>query len=188
MASVHDTAAYLLQQAQADGTIVTHLKLQKLCYYAQGYSLALLGAPMFAEPIEAWEHGPVIRALWNEYKQYRSAPIPAPEHDVEIEPWRTQILDEVYRRFGWMTAWDLRTRTHDETPWREAWRTGEDNAQLTHESLQHFFRAELHGARRAPEPADRSAVLAHLAQDEELRQTVKRGRADAAAGRLRRWS
>jgi len=188
MASVLDAAAYLLQQAETEGAAVTHLKLQKLCYYAQGYSLALLAEPMFAEPIEAWEHGPVIRALWDEYRQYKSAPIPAPAHGVELEPWRTQLLDEVHRRFGWMTAWDLRNRTHDEIPWREAWQSGADNAQLQHESLRDFFRAALRGARRAPEPADRRAVLAHLEQDEELRQAVQRGRADAAAGRLRRWN
>lgn len=188
MTSVLDVAAYLLRQAEEDGTVVTHLKLQKLCYYAQGYSLALMSDPMFDEPIEAWEHGPVIRALWDTYKHYRRRPIPAAEHDVEIEPWRTRLLDETFRRYGWMTAWDLRNRTHDELPWREAWFEEGEDAHLSHDSMRDFFRAQLRGARRHPPPVDRDLVRAHLEQDDELRKATQRGRADSAAGRLRRWA
>ena len=187
MANALDTAAYLLRLAEEDNTIVTHLKLQKLCYYAQGYSLALMSDPMFDEPIEAWEHGPVIRALWDTYKEYGPRPIPGPEHHVEIEPWRTRLLDNVYKRFGWMSSWDLRNQTHYEAPWRDAWETGADHAELTHDSLRDFFRAQLRGVRRPPEPVDRELVLAHLEQDDELRRQVARGRADIEAGRMRKW-
>lgn len=187
MASALDAAAYLLRLAEEDNTVVTHLKLQKLCYYAQGYSLALMSEPMFDEPIEAWEHGPVVRALWNEYKSYGSQPIPAPSHDAEIEPWRARLLDQVDRRFGWMTAWDLRNQTHDEMPWREAWLTGGESSEISHDAMRDFFRVELRGARRAPKPVDRSVVLAHLEQDDDLRSQVARGRADIEAGRVRKW-
>ena len=187
MASVLDIAAYLLRLADEDGTTATHLKLQKLCYYAQGYSLALMSEPLFNEPIEAWEHGPVVHALWDTYKQYGSRPIPVPAQHVEIEPWRARLLDETHQRFGWMSSWDLRNQTHNEAPWRDAWETGVYNAELTHESLRDFFRAQLKGARRAPVPVDHDVVRAHLEQDDELRAQVALGRADIEAGRLRRW-
>ena len=70
MSTVRDVADYMLQRADEDSMRVTHLKLQKLCYYAQGYSLALLSRPMFEEPIEAWEHGPVVRELYDTYKRF----------------------------------------------------------------------------------------------------------------------
>ena len=188
MASVLDVAAYLLRQAEEDGAVVTHLKLQKLCYYAQGYSLALMSEPMFDEPIEAWEHGPVVRVLWDTYKGYGPRPIPGPAHNVEIEPWRTRLLNEVDRRFGWMSSWDLRNQTHNEAPWRDAWETGVHNAELAHDSMRDFFRAQLRGARRHPPPVDRDLVRTRLEQDDELKKATQRGRADSDAGRLRRWA
>ena len=188
MTSVLDVAAYLLRQAEEDGAVVTHLKLQKLCYYAQGYSLALMSEPMFDEPIEAWEHGPVVRVLWDTYKEHGSRPIPGPAHNIEIEPWRTRLLNEIDRRFGWMSSWDLRNQTHNEAPWRDAWETGVHNAELAHDSMRDFFRAQLKGARRHPPPVDRELVRTRLEQDDELRRATQRGRADSAAGRLRRWA
>ena len=36
------------------GDSITHLKLQKLIYYAQAWSLALKGKTLFEEEIQAW--------------------------------------------------------------------------------------------------------------------------------------
>ena len=46
---------------------ITHLKLQKLIYYARGISLGMYGKPLFLEKIEAWQHGPVVREVYNFY-------------------------------------------------------------------------------------------------------------------------
>ncbi len=40
---------------------MTHLKLQKLIYYVQGFALVILKTPLFNERMEAWPHGPVVR-------------------------------------------------------------------------------------------------------------------------------
>ncbi len=187
MSTVRDIADHLLHRADEDGNTVTHLKLQKLCYYAQGYSLALLSEPMFDEPIEAWEHGPVVRELWNQYKTYGKAPIGAPSRTPEIEPYRAKVLEEVHRRFGWMTAWDLRNRTHDEVPWREAWFQPENDATLNLQTMRDFFRGELRKSRRTPQPVDRSTVLALLENDNDLRNQVIRSRREFDAGRSESW-
>ena len=39
---------------------IDNFKVNKLCYYAQGWSLAKLGYPLFDDEIEAWQYGPVI--------------------------------------------------------------------------------------------------------------------------------
>lgn len=50
---------------------LTPMKLQKLCYYAQGIYMATQdGEPLFEEDFEAWTYGPVIPALYDEYKEY----------------------------------------------------------------------------------------------------------------------
>ena len=64
MANVFDTAKYILSQ---QGPMST-MKLQKLCYYAQAWSLAWTEHPLFTEKIEAWVNGPVCPVLFQEHK------------------------------------------------------------------------------------------------------------------------
>lgn len=59
-ASVLDVAAYILESQGP----MTHMKLQKLCYYSQAWHLAWDGVPLFPERIEAWANGPMIPVLY----------------------------------------------------------------------------------------------------------------------------
>ena len=188
MSTAHDTAAYFIWRASEDGNLITHLKLQKLCYYAQGYALALMGEAMFAEPIEAWEHGPVVRVLYDEYKQFRRSPIPPGDEPAEIEPWRTRILEMVHQRFGWMSAWELRNRTHAEVPWRESWHSDEPNPELSNVVIRDFFRSTLRGERMHPPPVAKAKVLEMLKENDELRKAAAKGRSELRTGRGIPWS
>jgi uncharacterized phage-associated protein len=49
---------------------VTPMKLQKLVYYVKGFSLVLLGRPIFGEKLEAWRHGPVCPDLYHRLKSH----------------------------------------------------------------------------------------------------------------------
>ncbi len=60
MATVFDVAAYILEQYSAIPT----MKLQKLIYYCQAWSLVWDEEPLFSEDIEAWANGPVVRSLY----------------------------------------------------------------------------------------------------------------------------
>ena len=53
--SVYDVAAYIVKKT---GQIST-MKLQKMVYYCQAWSLVWDEKPMFKEKIEAWANGPV---------------------------------------------------------------------------------------------------------------------------------
>ena len=187
MSSVHDAAQYFIQRAHEDGNLITHLKLQKLCYY-EGYALALLNEPMFEEEIEAWEHGPVVRTLYDEYKQYRRRPIPALVEPPEMEPWRGRILEMVHQRFGWMSAWELRNRTHAEVPWRESWNSNEPNPELSNVAMRDFFRSTLRGERVPPPPVAKTKVLEMLKNNDDLRKAAARGRSELRAGQGIPWS
>ena len=78
MLAAEDVAGYFLMKQRSDEVIepLTHLKIQKLCYYAQGFALAILDKPLFFEDIEHWKHGPVIPTLYQKYKSYGASPIP----------------------------------------------------------------------------------------------------------------
>ena len=50
---------------------ISVLKLVKLCYIAQGFSLAVLDRPIFNDDrIEAWKYGPVVPSIYHEFKHF----------------------------------------------------------------------------------------------------------------------
>lgn len=104
------------------GEPITHLKLQKLVYYAQAWSLALLDAPLFAEDFEAWAHGPVARSIYRAVAGSGWSPLPA---FAEREPAafsedQLALLSEVAETYGAYTAKGLEAMTHSEAPWVDA--------------------------------------------------------------------
>ncbi|MBL8777063.1 MAG: DUF4065 domain-containing protein [Acidimicrobiales bacterium] len=117
------------------------MKLQKLLYYAQGWHLAWYGRPLFAERIEAWEMGPVVRSFWVDHEHDR----PRPEPQILSDEARV-VLTFVSERYGGMTGNQLRDQSHREAPWREAYGVGDrlvrTNAEITPEALMQFFRAQ----------------------------------------------
>ncbi len=66
--SVDDVAAALLAAAGQ----MTAMKLQKLAYYVQSWHLVRHGRPAFADPIEAWADGPVVRRLFDRHRGRRN--------------------------------------------------------------------------------------------------------------------
>jgi uncharacterized phage-associated protein len=145
MCDVFDAANYFLKRQDPDaGDLMSNLKLQKLVYYAQGFHLAMLDAPLFNERIEAWEHGPVCVDLYHRYKTYASGPIPIPyeadAYDVFNDKSR-EVLDMVHTYYGQFSAWKLRNLTHTDAPWVTAYNKGK--GEITHESLKSYFKTQL---------------------------------------------
>ena len=60
MISVSDVAQYILSKKGS----MPVMKLQKLVYYCQAWSLVWDDAPLFSESIEAWANSPVCRILF----------------------------------------------------------------------------------------------------------------------------
>lgn len=135
----------ILPQEDWCGELITHLKLQKLLYYIQGYSLAIYNKPMFQEHILAWPHGPVVKEVYDEYKQFGCQPLPYPKRTVPLtEPTDKQLVKDVYDEYGQFSAWKLRNMTHQEIPWRRNWSqerwNKKDELIIDHPSLKEFFK------------------------------------------------
>lgn len=125
------------------GDSITHLKLQKLLYYAQAWSLALNSVALFEDDFEAWAHGPALPAVYQEYKDYGFDTIPSCECENKMEGDVEEVLKEVNRVYGELSAKKLEYLTHNEKPWVEA-RNGiasekSSNAIITKESMLHFY-------------------------------------------------
>lgn len=54
---------------------LTPMKLQKLLYYAQSWSLALRRKALIDDFFARWTYGPVIPSLYHEFKDYGARPI-----------------------------------------------------------------------------------------------------------------
>jgi len=120
MIPVFNVANFFLSMEKEGDSDITNLKLQKLCYYAQGVFMALNnGEPLFEEELLRWEHGPVCEELYHEYKSNGANVIPQVcDNNVDDMPEEMiEILDDVYSYFGQFSAWKLRNMTHEEAPW-----------------------------------------------------------------------
>ncbi|WGD98342.1 Panacea domain-containing protein [Bacillus safensis] len=126
MANVIDVAEYFISLSEERTRFaITPLKLQKLLYYAQAFSLRDRKGTLFTEAIEAWQHGPVVPKIYRRYKDYGYFTIPHKEFDnkasVNEEPKLTddeiETIKEVWEQFGHLDGKFLEELTHQEDPW-----------------------------------------------------------------------
>jgi len=116
-----DIAAWFVQRINREaGDSITHLKLQKLLYYAQAWSLVMLDRPLFQEDFEAWTHGPVLKSVYQEYRRWGYDAIPGPESEPVLDVDTVQVLEDVHRIYGERSASALENLTHAEDPWNVA--------------------------------------------------------------------
>lgn len=143
MLTCYDVADYFLARCdQESGDIISNLKIQKLAYYAQGFSLVLLGKPLFREKIEAWMHGPVVPDLYHHFKDHGNGALPFPV-EIDLRKYsddEIELLDEVYKVYGQFSAWKLRNMTHEEQPWKQAYIEGAASQEITLEMMANFFK------------------------------------------------
>ena len=119
MATVYDVAEYVLKERELP---MPPMKLQKLVYYCQAFSLAWDGKALFSESIEAWARGPVIPELYREHRlQYELKPgaFPSGNPNALSEPQR-KVVDDVLSALGDKSAQWLSDLSHSEQPWRDA--------------------------------------------------------------------
>ncbi len=143
MLNCFDVANYFLAQTDEEaGDLMSNLKLQKLVYYAQGFSLAIFDKPLFDEQIEAWAHGPVVPDLYHRCKEYGPNSIPRPEEiDISIyDEDICELLNEVYKVYGQFSAWKLRNMTHEEPPWKNNYPTPR---LISHNEMKEYFKTQL---------------------------------------------
>ena len=119
MYTIFDIANWFLQKES-----MNHRKLQKLCYYAQAWHLAMYNkTPLFNGTFEAWVHGPVNRKLWNDLKEYGYVDVPQ-DHFSDIDSSELlkdsdtdQFLEGVWNTYGGFNGYQLERLTHNEAPW-----------------------------------------------------------------------
>ncbi|MEF2550018.1 type II toxin-antitoxin system antitoxin SocA domain-containing protein [Aurantimonas sp. A2-1-M11] len=136
--SARHIANYFLDKAESEGRPITQMKLHKLVYIAYGWYIALMKARLFDDRIEAWEHGPVVTGIREEFRNFGREPITVKSIDfdldtfTELEPEVPSsdvhthvVLDRVWESYKRFSAAALRSKTHQRgSPWDKAFRDG----------------------------------------------------------------
>lgn len=153
--SANQIADYFLFKGNSDSRPISNKKLQKLLYYAQAWSLVTRGEKLFNDKIEAWVHGPAIKSIYLEFKEFGASPIEKSISEREINEIPVdvqQLLDEVWTVYGSFDATYLEQLTHSETPWQKA-REGIDSNlpsenEITTDSMRAYYSHVLEESRK----------------------------------------
>jgi uncharacterized phage-associated protein len=116
--SAQDIAHYLRYLSRNQE--MEKLKLQKLLYYAQGLYLVAYKKPLFKQPIENWEHGPVVRDVYVSCRSETTDKVlPVVQEPPQLTDSTKTFLTVIHESFNSHSGWSLREQTHLESPWAD---------------------------------------------------------------------
>jgi len=139
MFSANDVAQYIFKLLGE----MTAMKLQKLLYYSQAWSLVWDDRPLFNEEIEAWVNGPIVPDIYTSHRgKYQL-------RDWQQGNWKNldakakETIEAVLKTYGDKSSHWLSELTHQEEPWKNA-RKGlaagvRGNNTITHESMAEYY-------------------------------------------------
>lgn len=116
MAKVHDVAAYIISKIRS----IDAMKLQKLLYYSQAWSLVWDDRPLFSARIEAWANGPVVREVFKAYQGHYAISTARFGNKEALSSREKQTVDAILKFYGPKSGFFLSQLTHRERPWVEA--------------------------------------------------------------------
>jgi len=145
--SAIDFARYLVFLAgnEDEGDCLTPMRVQKLLYYVQGWSLAQRDRAAFSERIEAWAHGPVVKEVYKALGEFGRNAVPCEWGSGSVlgleDRCHAEAVWQVYKPYSAISLSDM---THQEKPWMDARgnlpREAKSNKEITHSSMRDYFK------------------------------------------------
>jgi uncharacterized phage-associated protein len=140
-----------VKKAIEEGSPLTQMKLQKMVYFAQGIHLILHDEPLIKENFQAWKYGPVVPAIYHDYKFYGSSPINDTEL-VEFDPKDNELINfgmdinaqesvnETWKILKDSNAIQLSNWTHNEdSPWHKHFVNGVNDIDIPNVDIKNYF-------------------------------------------------
>lgn len=153
--NVLDVARYVVEYCIEKETPISQIHLQKIIYYIQAAFLVELRKKCFNEKILNWAYGPVVREVYDEfrdfgsnkinkvpsivsvtvdddfnfiydYKQYNSSNIKKEDKD---------LIRKIVDIYSVIPPFELVEKTHDEDPWYFS----ERNSEILTRSMQKYY-------------------------------------------------
>lgn len=103
-------AKYIIAFCNKNGLLISNLKLQKILYFVQLYSIKNSSNKIGVLPpdsFEAWQFGPVIPEVYFKYSLNGGNPI----FEDEL-PFPQSDFDNLIKKLASLNAWDLVVKTH----------------------------------------------------------------------------
>lgn len=145
MYRVLSIARYIIQRCNSQNRTISNLKLQKILYFVQAEFLVAKKQPCFGAEIEAWDFGPVVPEVYQEYKVFGSANIPvigSVESPVILANEDRSLVDGIVDECSKYSATALVDITHNQTPWIDAYNAPGYNNIISTESIYKYFAEE----------------------------------------------
>lgn len=146
MKTAIDIANFFIYLFQDDEDGLTNLKLNKLLYYAQGHAMIRLERPLFAEEIQAWPHGPVVKCVYKEFKKNKNTRICEYTGRFDVTDFtdeECELLVDVAREYGKYTGSTLRNMTHKPgSPWEQYYREEAHDTVIPDFAIKAYFETQ----------------------------------------------
>ena len=143
-----DVANALIAKSHSVSSPISHMKLQKLVYFAFGWYGAITKQNLFEDEIQAWKFGPVVPDLYHRFKLYYLNPIPLNHFFASgsrLNPELLPLINKIWEVYGHFSAEELVNKTHEVgTPWHQAWFSphnsyGSSNIAIDKASIRQHF-------------------------------------------------
>lgn len=146
MYDAREVANFLLDYADERAVKLSNMAILKHIFFAHGWHLAACSAPLVTNRIEAWRHGPVIRAVYDAFKHHDAQPIRSRacvidwqtgevlEARAEIVPFTQALLRSTLDCYSGFGAFELSEITHaPDGPWDQVWNARDRKVRLNME-------------------------------------------------------
>jgi uncharacterized phage-associated protein len=124
-------ANFFIDQGAERNHQLNLMTVLKLIYFAHGWYLAMNNKPLVKNDFEAWERGPVVRVVYESFKDFKKArpidrkatkfdPVSGEHTEVayQFEKDEVAFLKSIYMRYGHIHALELSKMTHEPgSPW-----------------------------------------------------------------------
>lgn len=151
-----EVSNFVLVLAREKGLQLTQMSLLKIIFYAHGWYLASTGYPLFKQPVEAWEYGPVVKVVRDAFKDFGKKPITRMAERFDLETGElvslgSNLLSEdetfvrqVFATYGGISAFELSDMTHKlDSPWDKVWNTqtavGRLGLRIRNDDIREYF-------------------------------------------------
>ncbi|WP_245256366.1 Panacea domain-containing protein [Bartonella elizabethae] len=161
MYQVQQIANFFLEKGREENIPISPMKLIKLVYLAYGWMLAATGKRLFSDRIEAWQHGPVIPALYHEFKDWGRRFIDCYSRTVDLETgeifipkihknstdeYTFKLLESVWNAYKNFSASYLRNESHENgSPWEKVYNCKRLGVKLKDNDVREYFTKKING-------------------------------------------
>lgn len=134
-------ANWFISRSARDNKKVSIMTLLKLTYIAHGWHLEMFNRPLFPNRIEAWKYGPVIRDVYNDFRnQGVTVSSGIPNYDDDLDEGTKSFLEQIYTIYGSMNAYQLSDLTHVKGgPWQLATMMGGNHAPIPDDLIKQHY-------------------------------------------------